>query len=204
MVIEDNATLVVAGLRNFFRPERDQIRVSEVTVSVSEAIEKIDANSFEVIILDLIIPDTRPTENIQALKRKFPSKPVVIYSSMDSKFWRRTMWNAGASGYVHKNDGRDKLKNAIADAFSGKSGYSETFQNDRETGPLYEIQGNTLSIIEKEILKMLVKGIRYKEISNILKIKSNQIETTIRQLRLKFKAKSTHQLICILLELGLL
>ena len=59
------------------------------------------------------IPFSTPTNNIQALTQKYPGKPVVVYSSMDLKIWRRKMWGLGASGYVHKNDGRDVLKQAV-------------------------------------------------------------------------------------------
>ncbi len=205
MVIEDNATIVLAGLRNLFRPVRDQIQVSETATSVKEAIEKMDAGSFDVILLDLIIPGTTPKENIRALKRKFPLKPVLIYTSLDSNLWRRTMWSLGASGYVHKNDGRDKLKSAIVNVFSGKIIYPEDVSTGNETIDFgLESQPNTLSIIEKEILTMLVNGVKYKEISNVLNVKSNTIDATIRQLRVKFGAKSTPQLIYILSEQGLL
>ncbi len=205
MVIEDNATIVLAGLRNLFRPVRDQIQVSETATSVEEAIDKIEAGSFDVILLDLIIPGTTPKENIRALKRKFPLKPVLIYTSLDSNLWRRTMWSLGASGYVHKNDGRDKLKNAIMDAFSGKIMFPADVPTGNETTDFgLESQPNTLSIIEKEILTMLVNGVKYKEISNVLNVKSNTIDATIRQLRVKFGAKSTPQLIYILSEQGLL
>ena len=205
VVIEDNATLVLAGLRNFFRPGRDQIQVIEAVAGVEEAIAKIDAGSFEVILLDLFIPGTTPKENMQALKRKYPSKPVVIYTSLDSNLWRRTMWNLGASGYVHKNDGRDKLKSAIMDAFSGKVIYQVDVPAGVETdGHRLEFQPDNLSIIEKEMLLLLVGGMKYKQVSAVLKIKSDQIETIMKQLRKKFGAKSTPQLIFMLTEQGLI
>lgn len=205
MVIEDNATLVLAGLRNFFRPGRDQILVSETAANVEDAIEKMDAGSFDVILLDLIIPGTTPKENIQALKRKFPLKPVLIYTSLDSNLWRRTMWNLGASGYVHKNDGRDKVKSAIMDAFSGKIIYSADVPTGNETTDFgLESQPNTLTIIEKEMLAMMLGGMKYKQISAVLKIKTDQIEATMKHLRKKFGAKSTPQLIFRLTEQGLI
>ena len=116
LVVEDNATLVLAGLRNFFRPGRDQIQVAHVAENVEQVVVQLAESDFDVIILDLFIPHSTPTNNIQALKQKYPGKPIVVYSSMDSKIWRRKMWELGASGYVHKNDGRDILKQAIVDA----------------------------------------------------------------------------------------
>ena len=205
LIIEDNATLILAGLRGFFRPGRDQIRVSEVFDDVAEAIEKADRNSFDLILLDLFIPGTNPKENIQALHREFPSKPVVIYTSMDSDLWRRTMWNLGARGYVHKNDGRDKLKAAIVQAFSGKAMAPRGFPTEIEINEAgFEFQANGLSIIEKEMVTMLVGGMKYKEISAALKIKTDYLEAMAKKLRKKYGAKSMPQLIYKLSEKGLL
>ena len=124
LVIEDNAALVKAGLRNFFRTGRDKIHVSHITENVEQAINEINVLDFDVILLDLFIPGTSPVHNMGLLKQKFPGKPVVIYSSMNSKIWRRRMWDLGANGYVHKNDDRDTLKTAIEDAFEGKVVFS--------------------------------------------------------------------------------
>jgi DNA-binding NarL/FixJ family response regulator len=204
LVIEDNATLVKAGLRSFFRPGRDLVQVSEVVTSVAGAIEKTGPDLFDVILLDLIIPGATPKENMRELKKKFPSKPVVIYTSLDSKLWRRTMWNLGASGYVHKNDSRELLKNAIMDAYSGKASYHEDILATEPQYQVTEFSAPKLSVIEKELLSMLVEGRKYKEISLILSIKVENIESVIRQLRLNFGAKSTPQLIYLLSEKGLL
>jgi DNA-binding NarL/FixJ family response regulator len=204
LVIEDNATLVLAGLRNFFRPGRDQIHVKETAGSVEEAFQKVSIDSFDVILLDLIIPGTTPKENMNALNRRFPRKPVVIYTSLDSNLWRKTMWNLGASGYVHKNEGRDKLKHTIMDAFSGKVIYPTDVSSGNETAFGIEFQTPGLSIIEKELLSMLIRGMKYKQISEVLKIKNDQIETIMKQLRKKFDTKSTPQLIFRLTEHGLI
>ncbi|MEI7501618.1 MAG: LuxR C-terminal-related transcriptional regulator, partial [Bacteroidota bacterium] len=144
-------------------------------------------------------------QNLHSLKWKFPLKPVLIYTSLDSNLWRRTMWNLGANGYIHKNDGRDKLKEAIMEAFSGKILYPADVPTGNETTDFgLESQPNTLSIIEKEILTMLIGGMKYKQISAVLKIKPDQIETIMKQLRKKFGAKSTPQLIFRLTEQGLI
>ena len=72
LVIEDNATLVLAGLRNFFRPGRDQIQVAHVAENVEQVVIQLAESDFDVTILDLFIPHSTPTNNIQALKQKYP------------------------------------------------------------------------------------------------------------------------------------
>jgi DNA-binding NarL/FixJ family response regulator len=205
LIIEDNATIVLAALRNFFRPGRDQIQVTQVAENVEQVINQIPESDFDVIILDLFIPYTTPIHNIQSLQQKFPGKPVVVYSSMDSKIWRRKMWELGASGYVHKNDGRDILKKAIQDAFNGKVVFNEEDAYERtKSDPARAIYEHTLSTMEKEILTMLVDGRKYKEIAQSLQLNTTIVDSIIKRLREKFNTRSTPQLIHLLTEQGLL
>ncbi len=205
LVIEDNATLVLAALRNFFRPGRDQIQVTHVAENVEQVVNQIAESDFDVIILDLFIPYSTPTNNIQTLKQKFPGKPIVVYSSMDSKIWRRKMWELGASGYVHKNDGRDILKQAIVDAFNGKVVFNEETSSERtKPDPARSIYEQTLSTVEKEILTMLAEGLKYKEIGQRLQLTTPVVDSIIKRLREKFMTQSTPQLIHLLTEQGLL
>ena len=205
LVVEDNATLVLAAMRNFFRPGRDQIQVARVAENVEQVVNHIAESDFDVIILDLFIPYSTPTNNIQALKQKFPGKPVVVYSSMDSKIWRRKMWELGASGYVHKNDGRDILKHAIIDAFNCKVVFNEETTPERtKSDPARFIYEQTLSTVEKEILTMLAEGLKYKEIGQRLQLRTPIVDSVIKRLREKFNTQSTPQLIHLLTEQGLL
>ncbi|MCK9220740.1 MAG: response regulator transcription factor [Bacteroidales bacterium] len=205
LVIEDNATLVLAGLRNFFRPERDLIQVSESVSCVEAALNQIDTGRFDVILLDLIIPGSSPGENISMLQHQFPGKPIVVYTSIDSNLWRKRMFVSGVHAYVHKNDSRDTLKRAIVDAFEGKIALCMGTVNTPDVGSLSpEIGENTLSITEKEILAMLSDGLRYKDIGKVLTMNDVAIETVVKRIRKKFGASSTPQLIHILTEQGLL
>lgn len=205
LVIEDNATLVLAGLRAFFRPERDRIKVCESFPGVEEAVKLSSPDSFELILLDLMIPDHTPGDNISRLKDHFPDKPVVIYTSIDSDLWRKRMFSLGAHGYVHKNDSREVLKRAILDAFDGKITLHTDAGNKPET-VLYTtgISDNSLSIIEKEMLSMLAEGLRYKQIATSLNMNEVAIEATVKRIRKKFGAASTTQLIHMLTEQGVL
>ncbi|MDP1621770.1 MAG: response regulator transcription factor [Bacteroidales bacterium] len=204
LVVEDNATLVLAGLRNFFRPERDMIQVCESASTPEVAIE-LTGDEFDVILLDLMIPDRTPGKNLSMLKTRFPWKPVVIYTSIDSDLWRKRMFSLGAQGYVHKNESRNMLKRAIMDAFEGKVTLQTVPDNHAETVLFTSGMGDdSLTLAEKEMLAMLVDGMKYKQIGKALNMSDIAIETAVKKIRKKFGANSTPQLIHILTERGLL
>lgn len=204
LVIEDNATLVVAALRNFFRPDRDQIEIFGAFDSVDKAMDAVSADQFDLVLLDLMIPGSTPKENMLALHHHFPQKPVVIYSSLDSDIWQRRMMVLGAQGYVHKNDGRDRLKKVISEAVAGKSTFSLASGNapEEEDSP-GEILDLALTVLEKKIVSMVIDGMGYKEIAKALNTQTDTIETTLKRLRKKHLAKTTPQLIYRLSEKGL-
>ncbi|MCX6304276.1 MAG: response regulator transcription factor [Bacteroidetes bacterium] len=206
LVVEDNATLVLAGLRNFFRPDRDLIQVSESVSCVEETLNIADNFIFDVILLDLMMPDHSPGENLAFLKTHFPGKPVVVYTSIDSDIWRKRMFNLGVHGYVHKNDGRDVLKRAIMDAFEGRVTLQVTDnENQQELTTNIPVKGDPcLTLVEKELLSMLADGLRYKQIGMALNMNDVIIESTVKRLRKKFGTNSTTQLIHILTKQGLL
>ena len=204
LVIEDNATLVLAALRNFFRPDRDQIEIFGAFDSVDKAVNAVSADQFDLVLLDLMIPGSTPKENMLALHHHFPQKPVVIYSSLDSDIWQRRMMVLGAQGYVHKNDGRDRLKKVISEAVAGKSTFSLASGNapEEEDSP-GEILDLALTVLEKKIVSMVIDGMGYKEIAKALNTQTDTIETTLKRLRKKHLAKTTPQLIYRLSEKGL-
>ncbi|MCX6277438.1 MAG: response regulator transcription factor [Bacteroidetes bacterium] len=204
LVIEDNATLVVAALRNFFRPDRDQIEIFEAFDGVDKAVNAVSADQFDLVLLDLMIPGSTPKENMLTLHHHFPQKPVVIYSSLDSDIWRRRMMVLGAHGYVHKNDGRDRLKKVISDAVAGKTTFSLASGNaPAEEDTTGEIMDLALTVLEKKIVSLVADGMGYKEIAAALNTQTDAIETTLKRLRKKHNAKTTPQLIYRLSEKGL-
>ena len=108
-IIEDHKELVVTSFKYEFRPKRDNIIVAGAAENMSEAIKKMNSECFDLIILDLYLPNHLPVENIRTLKNLFPDKPVIIYSTETASSWKKKMIQEGAAGYVTKNSMRREL-----------------------------------------------------------------------------------------------
>jgi len=205
LVIENHETIIVSGLRQLFRPQRDGIEIVDSAVSVSAALKKSDPSGFDIILLDLWIPGEKPLENVKLLKEKFPGKPILIYSSEDSGEWIRKMAIAGVKGYVIKDAARNELKNAISKVAGGNTwftGLSVTGEHDilsQEHPPYNE----PLSLVQKRIIEFLIAGNTLKEIAETLNTNSNKIEKKLVRMRVIFNAKSNVELIKILIDLAL-
>jgi len=89
--IEDHP-VIITGLKNLFRPSRDEIEVIGSSPSVDDAIQKADPLAFDIFMLDLWIPSSHPLQNVKKLREHFPAKPIVMFTSEDSSVWQKKMF----------------------------------------------------------------------------------------------------------------
>ncbi len=205
-IIENHETIIVSGIKHLFRPQRDQVIVIGSAASVSGALESHDISACDVIMLDLWIPNEKPLDNVKRLKEKFPSKPILIYTSEDSPEWIRKMMAAGVKGYVIKEGLRETLKSAIKNLAAGgtyffQSPEAEDAEVDGESAVTSMEQ---LSPVQKKIMTLLISGENQKSIAIILNTKVKLIEKELSSLRIRHSAKTNIELVKLLLEKALL
>jgi len=129
--IEDHP-VIITGLRNTFRPSRDQIEIIGSANSVDEAVTKADPDTFDIFLLDLWIPGYHPLQNVKKLKENFPGKPVVMFTSEDSTVWQRKMFEAGAMAYLLKNAEKIEIKATLEKVSHGMTVFSGMIEPERE------------------------------------------------------------------------
>jgi len=205
-VIDNHETIIVSGLHQLFRPARDLIEIIGSANSVSHSLQSDIIDLCDIIILDLWIPGERPLENVRMLKLHFPSKPILVYSSEDSSEWIRKMIVAGVKGYVTKEALRTDLKSAIQSLAAGGAWFTKSL----ETADLDMINREViehdapLSPVQKKILASLINGNSQKEIAKTLNTRERNIEKNLATLRSRFSAKTTVELIKILIDKALI
>jgi len=203
-VIEDHLTVIISSLRFLFRPGRDSITVAGFAATVEETLSKADPGSFDLFILDLYIPGTRPVDNIRKLKEHFPGKPIAIYTSETASSWRKRMMEEGANTYITKDASRDELKTAIEKASRGELFYFG--QMDPPGQGIPESNGLTklynLTPVQHGIVTMLRDGLSHKEIAARMGLSLPMIEKILGDMRKKFKVKNTINLVTLLSQSG--
>jgi DNA-binding NarL/FixJ family response regulator len=101
--------------------------------------------------------------------------------------------NAGASGYILKDATGDEIKTAIKDLFLGGSPMSPYIARKiinvfREKEPLENQFG--LSEREQEVLKLMSKGLLYKEIAAQLFISGNTVKNHLKNIYRKLHVQN--------------
>src|SRR5690606_9736457 len=159
LVVDDHA-VVRAGVQYFISQVPD-MKIEGEAGTAQEAIRLIRAQEFDIVLLDINMPDKSGVEVLKQIKREKPDMPVLILSMHPESRYAVQILRSGASGYVQKEALADELVNAIQTILRGHKYISHavaellTTELDTNTEkPLHE----TLSKREYEIFYKLCQG----------------------------------------------
>ena len=101
LLVEDNPA--DARLAELHLQESGGFEVTHVA-SLSEALDCIAARRFDIVLLDLALPDAMGTSSFQAVRAAAPDIPVVILTGLDDRAFALSLVHSGAQDYLVKGD----------------------------------------------------------------------------------------------------
>jgi DNA-binding NarL/FixJ family response regulator len=183
LLIADDHRILCDGLRVLLSSEPDMEVVGQVG-NGGDALRCLATLKPDIIIMDLSMPQTNGTEAIANIRRRFPETKCIVLTFHKSEEYVRAALDAGALGYVLKDDGHDQLLLALRSVMSGKTYlspgvcrevvtvYLKTFKNNAGTRTTWEI----LSRREREVVKLVAEGYRNREIAEQLSLSPKTVE----------------------------
>ncbi len=93
-------------------------RVTEAA-SGHEALRLALSETWDVVVLDMVMPDANGIAVLSVLQRERPDLPVLIVSLYSDPYYVRGALRAGAAGYVRKEAAGDELVPALHSVLSG-------------------------------------------------------------------------------------
>lgn len=158
LIVDDHA-IVRKGLRHIAEETR-QMEVGEAGDG-TEALGKLRAERWDVLVLDVNLPGRHGLDVLQAVRDSMPDLPVLILSAHSEDQYAVRVLRAGASGYLTKDTAPDQLTAAIMKVMNGGRYISPAlaerlaFELGRQTDKqLYE----RLSVREYRVLVMIGQG----------------------------------------------
>ena len=73
--------------------------------TLAEALEKLTKPGFDIVLLDLNLPDSRGNENVQKVSNIVPNIPIVVLTGLDDEDVGLEAINSGAEDYLVKGSG---------------------------------------------------------------------------------------------------
>lgn len=161
--------------------------------STEEAISSIPRIKPDVVLVDIQLTGKSGIEAVKELKPNFPDTQFVMFTSLEDPDSVFNALKAGATGYLTKTTRPSQLLDALMDVHKGGSPMSSQIAR-RVVASFGHTEPNQnaekLSAREQEILGHLSKGLRYKEIGDILFISTETVRTHIRNIYEKLQVNS--------------
>jgi DNA-binding NarL/FixJ family response regulator len=204
-VIEDHP-VIITGIRNLFRPSRDDIEIVGSAMHPDEACAKANPAEFDIFMLDLWIPGAHPLQNVKKLREVFPGKPIVMFTSEESTLWQRKMFEAGAMAYLLKNAEKNEIKSTLEKVASGKTVFTGVIEPEVEPRfrAAFADAKYVLTPNQKELVIFLSNGLTQQQIADKKNTSVSTVEKTLSLLRDKCNARNNAELVKILLERGVI
>jgi DNA-binding NarL/FixJ family response regulator len=147
-----------------------------------ETIQRAKAIVPEVILMDLSMPQTNGTEATRYIKKFNPKIKIIALTAYQSQEYVRATLDAGADGYVLKEDSHHILIDAIYSVKNGKTFLSPGICDKVIDGYLGRssdcsiCSSDKLTAREREVIKLIAEGMKNQEIADYLSLSNKTIE----------------------------
>lgn len=179
LVVDDHA-VVRAGVQHFLAGEPN-MRIAGEAANAQDAIRLIRSKDWDIVLLDIAMPDKSGVEVLKQIKREKPALPVLMLSMHPENRYALQILRSGASGYVQKEALATELVNAIHTIARGHKYISPAVAElltspaamENTEKPLHEL----LSAREYQIFYRLGKGESVTKIADELCLSVKTVST---------------------------
>jgi two-component system, NarL family, response regulator NreC len=210
LVLADDHNMMRSGLRLLLEREPGFSVVGEASDG-REAIEITDAQTPDVVVMDVAMPNLNGIEAARRVTTSHPNTSVIILSMHSDESYVLRALNAGARGYLLKDSAESDLIAAVYAVSEGKAFFSPAISKllvedyvrqlrQRGVEDSYEL----LTPRERELLQLLAEGKTTKEIASALNLSPHTVETHRANVLRKLNLNSLPELILYAVRKGVI
>jgi DNA-binding NarL/FixJ family response regulator len=207
VLVVDDQSMVRAGFRMLLAGEEDIKVIAEASNGL-EAVDKAARLHPTVILMDIRMPEL---DGLQATRRILAAdnaSRILILTTFDLDEYVFEALRAGASGFVLKDDSPEQLIAAIRTVAAGDALLSPTitrrviqkFANVSRPVPPKEL--NDLSDREREVFRLMARGLSNAEIGNELYISETTVKTHVTHILQKLDLRDRVQAVVLAHQTG--
>lgn len=204
ILIADDHPVVRDGLRQYIAAAGLEAEIGDAATG-AETLQRAEAEPWDLLLLDLQLPDVSGLEVLKRVHDRKPSVPIVVFTMHAEAEYAATVLRSGARGYVMKDSSPAEIVLAIRRGLRGERylgpGVSEVLISGAlDGGPAPH---HALSNREMEIALMLCRGLTHVRIGRLLGVSPKTV-TTYRQRALdKLGLASNAELVKYMIRHGL-
>jgi DNA-binding NarL/FixJ family response regulator len=199
VLVVDDHPLVRTGLAGLLRQEQD-LEVCCEASTLHEAVLFLNYHSPDVAIVDISLPDGNGLDLVKRLRTRHPDTRILVLSMHDEALLAERAMNAGALGYINKEEAAENIVAAIRQVLKGKTWMSSRRRAHVQTaGAAATVKSrNTplaaLSDRELEVFELIGRGVGTGEIADTLHLSVKTIETYRSNIKKKLGLASAGEL----------
>jgi DNA-binding NarL/FixJ family response regulator len=203
IVVEDN-THVQERLAELLKGT-NEMKVIGMYADLKSAIAAQIPVKLDLIILDLKLPDVKGIEAITALRQKYETARISIYTAYENETDILNCMLAGAHGYILKDTPDDRLIAELQVIAQGGSTLTPRVAEKlmkQFTPP--KLAESALSKRELEVLNFISLGLRYEDIAEELDISVHTVRHHIEKIYRKLDVTSRGQAVAQAVRSGII
>jgi DNA-binding NarL/FixJ family response regulator len=149
------------------------------------ALTALPAVKPNVVLMDISLPGISGVEAVRQLKPLLPETQFLMVTVYEEADYIYDALTAGATGYLLKQASKEELLNAVRDVHQGGSPITSNIARKVvqffRKKPSPAAGDEALSPREQEVLELVTRGYRYKEIADRLNISVPTVNTYVRR-----------------------
>jgi DNA-binding NarL/FixJ family response regulator len=209
VIVADDQSMVRAGFRMLLGGEKDIEVVAEASNGL-EAVEKAARFEPTVVLMDIRMPELDGLEATRRILAADPGARILILTTFDLDEYVYEALRAGASGFVLKDEPPEQLIAAIRTVAAGEALLSPSVtkrviaQFSRISRPAAPREFDELSDREREVFRLMARGLSNAEIGQELFIGETTVKTHVTHILSKLGLRDRVQAVVLAYQSGLL
>jgi DNA-binding NarL/FixJ family response regulator len=202
LLLADDHTMFSQGLRGLLEDDFELVGSVGNGQDLLEAAMRLDP---DVIVLDISMPVLNGFDAARALKKQGARAKIVFLTMHSDPGLVAEALRCGALGYVVKQSAGDELISVIRQVAQGKTCIPK-FTPPEANHTMRESEGHSLNLTprQREVLRLIAKGLTMKKIAAELGISTRTAETHKYETMEAIGVQTTAELVQYAIKLGLL
>jgi two-component system, NarL family, nitrate/nitrite response regulator NarL len=203
ILIVDDHKILAEGLAELIRKTKDH-KIEGVITKGLDVLPFLENKLPDLVILDLEMPDISGIVLAREIQKKYASVKILILSMHTEPEYFEELFNAGISGYINKNAGKNEIIEALEMIGKGNTYYGQeiinAYVNYQKKPAIDKHEDLKITQREKEVLKLILEGNTTLEICEKLFVTKNTVDSHRKNLLSKLGVKNTAELVKIAIE----
>jgi DNA-binding NarL/FixJ family response regulator len=201
LLIADDHVMFAQGLESLLRDEFQLLGTAGNGEELVEATKRLQP---DVILVDISMPVLNGFDAVRQITESGTNAKIIFLTMHDDATLVSEAFRCGASGYILKHAAGEELVNAIREVAQGNNYVSPLVTNLPAESSMAHTQKTTITPRQREVLKLISRGLTMKEIASELNISTRTAETHKYEMMQTLGVETTADLIRYSLRLGLI